>query len=71
MIVPTGSPEVALEVLLDRRIPLVALAALLGASLACHRQPKEYVLGEAGPQALAYGVQNQDGINLAIALLGS
>ena len=66
MVVPTGSREVALEVLLDRRIPLVALAALLGASLACHRQPKEYLLGAAGPQALAYGVQNQDGINLAV-----
>jgi branched-chain amino acid transport system substrate-binding protein len=51
---------------LDRRILLVALAASLGASLACNRQPKEYLLGAAGPQALAYGIQNQDGIDLAV-----
>ncbi len=59
-------PWVALEVPLDRRVPLVVLAATLVASLACQRQPKEYLLGSAMPQALPYGIQNQDGINLAV-----
>jgi len=58
--------RVALEVSLNRRIPLIVLLTSLAASLGCHRQPKEYLLGAAGPQALAYGIQNQNGINLAI-----
>jgi branched-chain amino acid transport system substrate-binding protein len=52
-----------LEVLLDRRIVFAALSL----SLACSRQPEEYLLGAAGPQTVAYGIQNQRGIDLAVA----
>jgi branched-chain amino acid transport system substrate-binding protein len=49
---------------LDRRL----LAPLLVAGLAaCSRSPKEYVIGAAGPQTVAYGIQNQHGIDLAVA----
>ncbi len=61
-----ASLAVALEVLLDRRIVLIILALTLGSSLACSRQPKEYLLGAAGPQTVAYGIQNQHGIDLAV-----
>lgn len=51
---------------MDRRILFAALAISLGPSLACSRKPKEYLLGAAGPQTVAYGIQNQHGIDLAI-----
>ena len=51
---------------MDRRIVFVVIATLLGASLACSRKPKEYLLGAAGPQTVAYGIQNQHGIDLAV-----
>jgi branched-chain amino acid transport system substrate-binding protein len=54
------------EVLLDRRIVSVLFAGSLGLSAACSRQPKEYLLGAAGPQTLTYGIQNQHGIDLAV-----
>lgn len=55
-----------LEVLLGRRIPLAGVAILFGVSLACNGRPKEYLLGAAGPQTLAYGIQNERGIDLAV-----
>jgi branched-chain amino acid transport system substrate-binding protein len=58
--------RVAPEVLLDRRIAFLALAALLASSLACSRKPREYLLGAAGPQTVSYGIQNQHGIDLAV-----
>src|SRR6185312_7327748 len=60
---------VALEVLLDRRVVVAALAAsisTLSTLVACSRQPREYLLGAAGPQTVAYGIQNQHGIDLAV-----
>jgi branched-chain amino acid transport system substrate-binding protein len=60
---------VALEVLLDRRIVVAALAAAVSTSsifVACSRQPREYLLGAAGPQTVVYGIQNQHGIDLAV-----
>jgi branched-chain amino acid transport system substrate-binding protein len=57
---------VVLEVSLDRRIASALLAGSLGLAAACSTQPKEYVLGAAGPETLPYGVQNQHGIDLAI-----
>lgn len=49
---------------MDRR----HLATLLAIGLlACSRAPKEYVIGAAGPQTLPYGIQNQHGIDLAVA----
>jgi len=57
---------VALEVLLDRRIVVAALAAAISTLVACSRQPREYLLGAAGPQTVAYGIQNQHGIDLAV-----
>jgi len=32
----------------------------------CSRQPTEYLIGAAGPQTVAYGIENQHGIELAI-----
>jgi branched-chain amino acid transport system substrate-binding protein len=55
-----------LEVLLDRRIASILATALFGLSSACSRQPGQYLLGAVGPQAQAYGVQNQHGIELAV-----
>lgn len=40
---------------------------LLAGALGCSRQPQEYLIGAAGPQTLAYGIQNQHGIDLAVA----
>ena len=51
---------------MDRRTLVVVLAVSVVASLACSRQPKEYLLGAAGPQTVAYGIQNQHGIDLAV-----
>ncbi|MDQ2668424.1 MAG: ABC transporter substrate-binding protein [Gemmatimonadota bacterium] len=45
----------------------VVLAILLYASAACSRRPDAYVIGAAGPQTLAYGIQNQRGIELAVS----
>jgi branched-chain amino acid transport system substrate-binding protein len=36
-------------------------------ALACSRHSTQYVIGAAGPQQLAYGKQNQRGIDLAVA----
>lgn len=47
----------------------VALAALGLAAFVvagCSRAPEPYLVGTAGPQQLAYGVQNQRGIELAV-----
>lgn len=33
---------------------------------ACSRRPAEYVIGVAGPQTAAYGIQNQHGVDLAV-----
>jgi branched-chain amino acid transport system substrate-binding protein len=67
---PVACPvAVALEVLLDRRIVAAALAASVSTSsilVACSRQSREYLLGAAGPQSVAYGIQNQHGIDLAV-----
>ena len=52
--------------MLGRRIVLSVIVALNGASLACSRQPREYLVGAAGPQTLPYGIQNQHGIELAV-----
>lgn len=54
---------------MDRRVVVVLATSLgvsLGVALACSRQPKEYLLGAAGPQTVAYGIQNQHGIDLAV-----
>ncbi len=51
---------------MDRRITAVAFATCISTLFACSRKPKEYLLGAAGPQALAYGIQNQRGIDLAV-----
>ncbi|MFI5239094.1 MAG: ABC transporter substrate-binding protein [Gemmatimonadales bacterium] len=32
----------------------------------CSRQPGEYLLGAVGPQTVAYGIQNQHGVELAV-----
>ena len=63
---PVVAALVALEVLLDRRIVAAALAAAISTLVACSRQPREYLLGAAGPQTVAYGIQNQHGIDLAV-----
>ncbi|HEY8311403.1 MAG TPA: ABC transporter substrate-binding protein, partial [Gemmatimonadaceae bacterium] len=49
-----------------RRIVTALLAIAAGVSAACSRQPREYLIGAAGPQTLAYGIQNQHGIELAV-----
>lgn len=51
---------------MEHRILPVLLSVTIGLSLACSRQPKEYLLGAAGPQTAAYGIQNQHGIDLAV-----
>lgn len=51
---------------MNRRIVFAVLAISLGSSIACSRQPKEYLLGAVGPQTIAYGIQNQQGIDLAV-----
>lgn len=54
------------EVLLDRRFVLALCLLTLSSLAACSRQPSEYLLGAVGPQTVAYGIQNQHGIELAI-----
>jgi branched-chain amino acid transport system substrate-binding protein len=49
-----------------RRIVPALLAITVGVSAACSRQPREYLIGAAGPQTLAYGIQNEHGIELAV-----
>jgi branched-chain amino acid transport system substrate-binding protein len=56
---------------LERRIFPVILASTLFLSLGCSRRPQEYLLGAAGPQTAAYGIQNQHGIDLAVAEINS
>ena len=51
---------------MDRRIAVVALATSVSTLVACSRKPAEYLLGAAGPQTVAYGIQNQHGIDLAV-----
>lgn len=45
---------------------LVVLVALLVPTVACSRQPSEILVGAVGPQSVAYGIQNQHGIDLAV-----
>jgi branched-chain amino acid transport system substrate-binding protein len=47
-----------------RRSLLLTAAAI--AALGCHSQPKEYVIGAAGPQKVPIGIANQHGIDLAV-----
>src|SRR5690348_7827791 len=50
-----------------RAVTAALAAALIGAAVAsCARTPAPYLVGTAGPQTLAYGVQNQRGIQLAV-----
>lgn len=51
---------------MDRRIVFAFFAVTLSSLVACSRKPAEYLLGAAGPQAAAYGIQNQHGIDLAV-----
>lgn len=53
---------------MDRRfvLAIATLSTLIASSIACSRQPGEYLVGAAGPQTVAYGIQNQHGIDLAI-----
>lgn len=51
--------------MIDRRT-LTALACL-AATAACARRPAAYTIGVAGPQTVAYGIQNQRGVDLAVA----
>ncbi len=44
----------------------VAIALVVAITGACSRRPSEYVVGAVGPQKLAYGVQQQRGIDLAV-----
>ena len=48
------------------RPAIVLVALLLGTSAACSRRPDAYIIGAAGPQTAAYGMQNQHGIELAV-----
>ena len=44
----------------------VLFVPLLCAVAACSSRPDAYVIGAAGPQTLAYGIQNQRGIEFAV-----
>lgn len=51
---------------MDRRIVFALYSVTLSSLVACSRKPAEYLLGAAGPQTVAYGIQNQHGIDLAV-----
>jgi len=51
---------------LDRRTLFALCAVTLSSLTACSRQPTEFLIGAAGPQTVAYGIENQHGIELAI-----
>lgn len=51
---------------MDRRIVFALCAVTLSSLTVCSRQPTEFLLGAAGPQTIAYGIENQHGIELAI-----
>ncbi|MDQ2890120.1 MAG: ABC transporter substrate-binding protein [Gemmatimonadota bacterium] len=51
---------------MHRRFASALVAVALFTILACSRRPDAYVIGAAGPQTAAYGIQNQHGIELAV-----